>query len=530
MFIFVQTNKFLTTLYFTNFFNFGGLVMKRFLVCFAVTAMILAVGCSRPQCSEGSATPCIDSANGLLWSEKVSGKTEMATMYCDSLNEKDKQSWRLPTADELSAIQKDGKNILGDTGCLVSNDGRQFCFSKRRNLEIRCVQGKVFNPENKEFGLKFSSPQKRELGTPVFCEKLEENGIDWRSPTPYEEEKFESIIFEWSTKESLLDWKNSQRCVFGKPVFFTDDSTGLIWTGKYIARFWTEAKTTCTKLDEGNFDDWRLPSIDELRTLIINCPSTEFGGSCQIINDGDFGHLSDICSTCKYQKGISYSKLGDSKELWSSSIASIGNLGNADMVWSVDFSNANISYAHTKYNTYFRCVRGENKLSNKQQKQLLYSKEKLVESTPTNETTKQEPKNSGAIKELNWSEKASEKMFARDAIDYCENLSENGHNDWRLPTIGELRTLIQNCEGTETGGTCGVTDTCLSQNDCKNKACDGCEDKTVQHSKLGDKGLFWSSSFRPESSNNAWYIDFTYASVHGHSDGKKLVRCVRNAN
>lgn len=130
---------------------------------------------------------------------------------------------------------------------------------------------------------------------------------------------------------------------------------------------------------------------------------------------------------------------------------------------------------------------------------------------------------------LLWSDRSSDTMDWNWAKKYCENLSEDGHDDWRLPTISELRTLIQNCKNTETSGECGVTDICLSQDECKNKACYGCnDDKNVQYSKLGDKGLFWSSSLRPESRNNAWYADFKYASINGHSEGKKSVRCVRN--
>ena len=126
---------------------------------------------------------------------------------------------------------------------------------------------------------------------------------------------------------------------------------------------------------------------------------------------------------------------------------------------------------------------------------------------------------------LHWSKKAKKMMVVKDAVNYCKNLSEGGHKDWRLPTIDELRTLIQNCPNTETDGACNVTDSCLSQNECKNRACNGCENKNIRHSKLGDRGMFWSSSFRPD--NNAWYIDFTYGSIHSRSNEKKSVRCVR---
>lgn len=135
------------------------------------------------------------------------------------------------------------------------------------------------------------------------------------------------------------------------------------------------------------------------------------------------------------------------------------------------------------------------------------------------------PDGNKSISKKKWSSKSSIAMTWKQAVKYCENLKENGSSDWRLPTISELRTLITKCASTETGGACGVTDSCLSQNSCKNDACKGCGDK-VRHNKLGDKGLFWSSSINSEN-NNAWYIDFTYASIHGHSNSEKFVRCVR---
>ncbi|MFO7735877.1 MAG: hypothetical protein R6W70_06625, partial [bacterium] len=43
-----------------------------------------------------------------------------------------------------------------------------------------------------------------------------------------------------------------------------------------------------------------------------------------------------------------------------------------------------------------------------------------------------------------------DKMNHHEATAYCED------NGWRLPTISELRTLIQNCPDTKAGGVCGV--------------------------------------------------------------------------
>ena len=95
---------------------------------------------------------------------------------------------------------------------------------------------------------------------------------------------------------------------------------------------------------------------------------------------------------------------------------------------------------------------------------------------------------------LNWSDASSSSMKWDEAITYCENLGG------RLPTISELRTLIQNCPGTGTGGQCGVTNDCLSA-DCRTDPCYECEySVSGKYSVFGDTSRFWSSS---ELSDNA---------------------------
>ncbi|MGI6394659.1 MAG: DUF1566 domain-containing protein [bacterium] len=133
-----------------------------------------------------------------------------------------------------------------------------------------------------------------------------------------------------------------------------------------------------------------------------------------------------------------------------------------------------------------------------------------------------------SFNKLNWSEEAPNTMNWSDAK-YCSNLREGGYSDWRLPTISELRTLIQNCPGTETGGECGVTDSCLSGGDCWNDACGGCKYfEDGRYSKLGDTGWFWSASEQSDSTNGAWYVSFNYGKVNdSYKNGKQHVRCVR---
>jgi len=57
-----------------------------------------------------------------------------------------------------------------------------------------------------------------------------------------------------------------------------------------------------------------------------------------------------------------------------------------------------------------------------------------------------------------------------DAIRYCEEVAFGGYNDWRLPTIEELRTLVRGNPGTETGGECPLVNDGVSS-DMNNPAC-----------------------------------------------------------
>lgn len=95
-----------------------------------------------------------------------------------------------------------------------------------------------------------------------------------------------------------------------------------------------------------------------------------------------------------------------------------------------------------------------------------------------------------------WSEVSADEMSVHEAFSYCEDLEESGNKDWRLPKISELRSLIINCEKTETGGNCKVDDDCHDPyNDCMSYFCNGCGLSGSDYSKLGDKLLLLSGSW-----------------------------------
>jgi len=129
------------------------------------------------------------------------------------------------------------------------------------------------------------------------------------------------------------------------------------------------------------------------------------------------------------------------------------------------------------------------------------------------------------------------KMNWSDAKAHCKSLSLGGRNDWRLPTINELRSLIRGCLATQKGGACGVTASCLKTNTCwKIDTCKGCSEEGGPGPAgaywppelAGEVGSYWSSSPVADLVYNAWDVDFSRAYViHSYVNYGNSARCVR---
>lgn len=136
---------------------------------------------------------------------------------------------------------------------------------------------------------------------------------------------------------------------------------------------------------------------------------------------------------------------------------------------------------------------------------------------------------------LVWQRGATSGLFWEEAVAHCDALSLGGRGDWRLPTIDELRSLVDHCPDSELGGRCPVTDPGCLAIDCSNVRCRG-----ACAGSLPEEGLcfrvgapweapcehYWSRSELSEGIS-AWMLSFRFALIDvGFKESEQWAQCV----
>ena len=178
-----------------------------------------------------------------------------------------------------------------------------------------------------------------------------------------------------------------------------DNNTGLMWqqTIPTDAYKWDGAVSYCNSLSYAGYSDWRLPTPQELLTIVDNSrynPATD----------------------------TTYFPNTPSGYFWSSSTY----VYSTDYAWYVGFNGGNVSNPNKTHYYYVRCVRRTALPTSS------------FDSTTVNDDVIVTDSKTGLI----WQKTYEIDKTWQAALDYCEDLTYAGYSDWRLPNKNELASLV----------------------------------------------------------------------------------------
>ena len=254
-----------------------------------------------------------------------------------------------------------------------------------------------------------------------------------------------------------------------------DESTGLMWqqADDGVERDWSSACQYCEDLQAAGYDDWRAPRIDELKTIV------------------DYTQYDPAINSV-----FSNSILSDSLWYWSSSTSWYNPTGGDDHTvhaFQVGFYNGNVRSEYKTDTRYVRCVRSGPYWSFDSLNYLVIKNNDVVEDIHTG---------------LEW--QRQDDGVDRDrssACEYCKDLVLDGHDDWRIPELYELSSIVDYSNSNPSIST------------------------EVFSSRPADYWYWSGSRGGRDNGNLPWLVHFKYGFVNFYYDKYNYdlyVRCVRS--
>lgn len=145
----------------------------------------------------------------------------------------------------------------------------------------------------------------------------------------------------------------------------------------------------------------------------------------------------------------------------------------------------------------------------------------------------------GAIRETGgrmWQKDPNIQITWAEAVAACDALMLAGYDDWRLPSIDELRQVINGCDKSAPGGACKVSTSCYKEATCFSETtCWGCGTRPECYLDAifpEPCRAYWSATAADAKRMNtprAWYVSFYDGGIQvaEQSDSNEWGRCVR---
>ena len=253
----------------------------------------------------------------------------------------------------------------------------------------------------------------------------------------------------------------------------TDVNTGLTWQQAPTSDdfTWQEAVDYANDLELGGYDDWRMPSAKELFSI------SDFSEGWPYLDTDYFDLAGD--------------EITKDEQYWTSNYyVGVTVEGGSDAAFGVNHVTGHIkAYSATSGGPvggkYVRAVRGDD-----------YGANDFVDngdSTITDDATGLMWAQSDDGVELDWP----------DALAYAEDSELAGYDDWRLPTVKELQSIVdytKSPSATDSSAVGPAVDDLFSVTEITNEAGDS------------DYGYYWTSTSANFTSGEpyyyAWYVAF----------------------
>mmetsp|Transcript_19533 Transcript_19533/g.29681 ORF Transcript_19533/g.29681 Transcript_19533/m.29681 type:complete len:632 (+) Transcript_19533:60-1955(+) len=278
----------------------------------------------------------------------------------------------------------------------------------------------------------------------------------------------------------------------------TDLNTGLMWEqGFSEAMYYREATRYANAATTGGYDDWRLPTITELYSLI------QFDGitaTDQVLEAGVEQAYIDT-DFFDFEYGAGEDDVGDRTidvQFMTSTLYVWTTMNGDETMFGVNFADGRIKGYPTQLAEYYvRLVRGT---SDYDSHNFILSDDGLTIYD--------------SVWDLTWMQADDGNTYDwQGALNYCENLDFAGESDWRLPNAKELQALVDYTRSPDT---------------TSSPAIDSIFDATSFTNEGGDLdwGYYWTSTTHLDLLSAEWavyiafgrglgYFNNQYLDVHG---------------